>query len=103
MLLIRRVSARPSRRLVVLAGLAATTLAGIGAVLLTAPAATVTRPPGQEGTIRLAPDAAKLCQRLGFDNRTGAFRNQGLVPCEAETDTAVDRMQAVRAWFNRNK
>ncbi|MFL9824914.1 hypothetical protein [Rhodoplanes sp. SY1] len=75
----------------------------IGAALL--PRATGAAPAriGTEGTIRLAPDAAKQCQRLGFDNRNGEVRDRGVAACEpqSERDTSIDRMQAIRAWFNR--
>lgn len=59
---------------------------------------------GHEGTIRLAPDAYKQCQRLGFDNRNGEVRDRGVAACEpqvVERDTSIDRMQAIRAFFNR--
>lgn len=78
-------------------------LVAVGIALLPAPGSSPRSNVGPEGTIRLAPDALKQCQRLGFDNRNGEFRNRGVSACEsAEADTtAVDRMQAVRAWFNR--
>ncbi|RAI43452.1 hypothetical protein [Rhodoplanes roseus] len=59
---------------------------------------------GSEGTIRLAPDSQKLCQRLSFDNRNGEFRDKGVSQCDPQggsDTTSVDRMQAIRAWFNR--
>ncbi|NVO14039.1 MAG: hypothetical protein HXX10_08380 [Rhodoplanes sp.] len=75
----------------------------IGIAWLPSPGSPVRSSIGPEGTIRLAPDPHKQCQRLGFDNRNGEFRDRGVSACEpADADTtAVDRMQAVRAWFNR--
>lgn len=79
--------------------------AGIGMAGAMLPRTTGAAPAGigPEGTIRLAPDAAKQCQRLAFDNRNGEFRDRGVSACEqqAERDTSIDRMQAIRAWFNR--
>lgn len=103
-----RYSRRPGRPLRshvrIVSGLAAGgVLAVVGIALLPAPGSSARSNVGPEGTIRLAPDALKQCRRLGFDNRNGEFRNRGVSACEsAEADTtAVDRMQAVRAWFNR--
>ncbi|MFD2180566.1 hypothetical protein [Rhodoplanes azumiensis] len=79
------------------------TAVGVGAALLPRTTGTSSARIGPEGTIRLAPDAAKQCQRLGFDNRNGEVRDRGVAACEpqADRDTAIDRMQAIRAWFNR--
>jgi hypothetical protein len=88
----------------IVSGLAAgVVLIAVGIALLPSRNSSARTGIGPEGTIRLAPDPHKQCQRLGFDNRNGEFRDRGVSACEpAEADTtAVDRMQAVRAWFNR--
>ena len=80
-------------------------LVGAGIALLPAAGARVETRIGHEGTIRLAPDARKQCQRLGFDNRNGEVRDKGVIACDPDADldspSSVDRMQAIRAWFNR--
>ncbi|MDC7787382.1 hypothetical protein PQJ75_13450 [Rhodoplanes sp. TEM] len=92
-------------RLRIAAGVTASlVLLGVGLAMLPRPAATGSHARiGPEGTIRLAPDAYKQCQRLGFDNRNGEVRDRGVAACEpqAERDTSIDRMQAIRAFFNR--
>jgi hypothetical protein len=59
------------------------------------------------GVIQLEPDARGQCERLDFDNRSGAMRRHGAMPCSVETAAparttgAAGPFRGVRDYFRR--